>query len=133
MDDPFSAPVSIRGNPLTIRFDDPVPKLIDTILCWILYKCPLPTPAEVAARFGFSPVYLERLFKRHVGESMRSYILRQKYAFACRFLTDTDLSVEQVAQKVGYSDTKGLIVLFSKFGGLTPLAYRKRMRGGERR
>ena len=109
------------------------PKLIDTILCWILYKCPLPTPAEVAARFGFSPVYLERLFKRHVGESMRSYILRQKYAFACRFLTDTDLSVEQVAQKVGYSDTKGLIVLFSKFGGLTPLAYRKRMRGGERR
>lgn len=105
------------------------PKLIDSILCWILYKCPLPTPAEVSAHFGFNPVYLERLFRKYVGESMRSYILRQKYAFACRFLADTDLSVEQIAQKVGYSDTKGLIVHFSKFGGLTPLAYRKRVRG----
>ncbi len=105
------------------------PKLIDNIMCWILYKCPLPTPAEVSAHFGYNSVYLERLFKHYVGESMRSYILRQKYAFACRFLADTDLSVEQIAQKVGYSDTKGLIVLFSKFGGLTPLAYRKRVRG----
>ena len=59
---------------------------------------------------------------------MQSYILKQKYAFACRFLTDTDMSVYEIAQKVGYGDSKGLIVLFSKFGKLTPLAYRKKTR-----
>lgn len=105
------------------------PKFIDKILCHILYSCPPPTPAEVAAHFGFSPIYLERLFKRYVGESMRSYILRQKYAFACRFLADTDMTVDEVARRVGYSDAKGLIVLFAKFGKLTPLAYRKKVRG----
>lgn len=117
---------------LRIRNKEPLqkyPKLIDMVLCRILYRCPPPSPSEIAEYFGFNPIYLERMFKRYVGESMRSYILRQKYAFACRFLADTDLSVEQIAQKVGYSDTKGLIVLFSKFGGLTPLAYRKRVRG----
>lgn len=60
---------------------------------------------------------------------MSSYILRQKYQFACRFLVDTDISVAEIARRVGYGDTKGLIVLFSKFGKLTPLAYRKRARG----
>ena len=59
---------------------------------------------------------MERLFKKYVGQSMQSYILKQKYAFACRFLTDTDMSVYEIAQKVGYGDSKGLIVLFSKFG-----------------
>lgn len=105
------------------------PKKIDEILCWILYRCPPPSPAEVAEHFGFSPVYMERLFKRYVGQSMSSYILRQKYQFACRFLVDTDISVAEIARRVGYGDTKGLIVLFSKFGKLTPLAYRKRARG----
>lgn len=104
------------------------PKLIDRILCHILYTCPPPSPSEVAAQFGFSQIYLERMFKRYVGECMRTYILRQKYAFACRFLTDTDMTVEEVAHRVGYNDTKGLIVLFKKFSTLTPLAYRKQLR-----
>ena len=104
------------------------PKLIEKILCYILYTCPLPSPAEVARRFGFSQIYLERLFKKYVGQSVQSYILKQKYAFACRFLADTDMSVAEVAREVGYADSKGLIVLFSKFGNLTPLSYRKKMR-----
>lgn len=56
---------------------------------------------------------------------MRQYILKQKYEFACSYLIDTDMSVAEVAHKVGYSDSKGLITLFAKFGTLTPLAYRK--------
>lgn len=104
------------------------PKFIDKIMCYILYTCPVPSPTEVARQFGFNQIYLERLFKRYVGESLRNYILKQKYGFACRFLTDTDMSVSEIAQKVGYSDSKGLISLFSKFGDLTPLAYRKKKR-----
>lgn len=101
------------------------PKLIDRIMCHIMYACPPPSPSEVAEHFGFSAIYLERQFKKYVGESLRSFICKHKYAFACRFLTDTDLSVEEIAQKVGYSDAKGLIALFKSMGTLTPLAYRK--------
>lgn len=39
------------------------------------------------------------------------------------------MTVDEVARRVGYSDAKGLIVLFAKFGKLTPLAYRKKVRG----
>lgn len=112
----------------SVETQNKYPKLIEKILCYILYTCPLPSPAEVARQFGFSPIYLERLFKKYVGQSVQSYILKQKYAFACRFLADTDMSVAEVAREVGYEDSKGLIVLFSKFGTLTPLAYRKKMR-----
>ena len=112
----------------SVEAQNKYPKLIEKILCYILYTCPLPSPAEVARQFGFSPIYLERLFKKYVGQSVQSYILKQKYAFACRFLADTDMSVAEVAREVGYEDSKGLIVLFSKFGTLTPLAYRKKMR-----
>ncbi len=104
------------------------PRLINEVMAHIFYRCPPPSPKQVAENFGFSQVYLERLFKRHVGESMQSFILKQKYAFACRFLADSDMSVDEIARKVGYEDSKGLIVLFKKFGTLTPLAYRKKAR-----
>lgn len=99
------------------------PKLIDSVMCHILYT--LASPSEVAAHFGYSPIYLERLFKKHVRQTMQQYILKQKYEFACSYLVDTDMSVSEIAHKVGYSDSKGLMALFSKFGTLTPLAYRK--------
>lgn len=104
------------------------PQLIDEIMIYIFYTCPTPAQKDVAAHFGFNPVYLERIFKQHTGETMQSFILRQKYAFACRFLADTDMSVSEVARRVGYADSKGLIALFSKFGTLTPLAYKKTLR-----
>lgn len=101
------------------------PKIIDRMLSDIMYSCPPPTPAQLASRFGFNQIYLERKFKRYVGMSMRDYILKQKFDFACRFLVDTDMSVDEIARKVGYADSKGLIALFAKLGKLTPLAYRK--------
>lgn len=103
------------------------PQLIDEIMIYIFYTCPSPSQKDVARHFGFNPVYLERLFKQYTGETMRAFILRQKYAFACRFLADTDMSVSEIARRVGYADSKGLIALFSKFGQ-RPLAYRKEFR-----
>lgn len=103
------------------------PPLVDDIMVHIMYSTPLPSQNEVAKRFGFSPVYIERVFKKATGESMSAFILRHKYEVACRLLADTDVSVCEAARRVGYADSKGLIALFAKHG-TTPLAYRKKLR-----
>ena len=41
-----------------------------------------------------------------------------------RLLRHTDQSVEEIAQRVGFSNIKYFYVLFKKFTGITPTTYR---------
>ena len=80
---------------------------------------------DVAKQLGFSPIYLERVFKKHTGESIKSVILRRNIERAQNLLITTDMSVADIADAIGYADTNGLITAFKKYTGLTPLSYRK--------
>ena len=45
--------------------------------------------------------------------------------FAMQYLTDTSLSIEQVALLVGYSEASNFHRAFKKHVGLTPKSFRK--------
>lgn len=80
---------------------------------------------SIAKKLNFNPVYLERLFKKETGESIRSSILRHKLEQAENLLLTTTLSVNDIARQLGYADAVGLIHLFRRHLDCTPLEFRK--------
>ncbi len=84
------------------------------------------TVEDIANELGFHPVYLERLFKKETGKSLRSVMKERKLEAAENYLLTTNMSIESIAHQLGYGNSNGLIQLFKKEHGITPLAYRKK-------
>jgi len=80
---------------------------------------------SLAKLLGYSPIYLERYFKTYTGKTISEYLLKRKFDEAQNLILYSDLSVNQIAEKVGYASSKGLIILFKNQTGLTPLEYKK--------
>lgn len=68
--------------------------------------------------------YLSHLFTRVRGESIGKYIQRRRLSEAKRLLTETPLSVREIAEAVGFPDISYFCRVFKKEAGVTPLAYR---------
>ena len=80
--------------------------------------------AYVAARLGYSEPTLRRRLKRE-GTSFRQLLLNKRVAIAKRLLSETDMSVLQISQKSGYSETASFSRVFLQETGRTPTMYRK--------
>lgn len=75
-----------------------------------------------------SPWYLERVFKKYTGDSLNQYLIRLKLGYAQNLFRDTSKSIAQVAEEVGYDNPSYFSQLFKKKFGVTPGAYRKKLK-----
>ena len=66
-----------------------------------------------------------RLFKEAFGTTPYAYVLEKKMGLAKKLLTDTNLTVKQIADKLCFADEYYFSNLFKKKTGVTPSAYRK--------
>ncbi len=80
---------------------------------------------DVAKAVGFDPIYLERVYKKHTGKSIKQTLSERDINRTQNLLLTTDMSVAKIAELIGYSDPNGLIRLFKRHVGVTPLSYRK--------
>jgi LacI family transcriptional regulator len=71
---------------------------------------------------------LERRFIRVLGHSPKEEILRARLSRAKQLLAETDFSLAQVAEKVGFEHPEYLSVIFKKKMDLTPGEFRTRSR-----
>ena len=85
--------------------------------------------SHVAARLGMSKETLRRELKRE-GTCFRDIARRKRIAIAKRCLSETRMSVLQVAQKVGYSETASFTRAFTHETGQTPSHFRRDARIG---
>ena len=79
---------------------------------------------EVANRLFVSPYHLHRTFKKIVGATPAQYLNVQRMAAAKRLLTETELSVTEVAFAAGYQTAAHFSAVFRKETGRAPSAYR---------
>lgn len=79
---------------------------------------------RLADELHLSKFYLSRLFQRETGGSLSEYVLARRMKQACRLLETTSLSVERIAEAVGYPNVSSFIRVFKKRLGETPLRYR---------
>jgi AraC-like DNA-binding protein len=79
------------------------------------------TLAEIA---GYHPYHLNRIFKEYTDKSIHAFILNYRLSVACLLLRSEDMSVNMIAELVGYTDTIQFYKMFKKHIGVTPKQFR---------
>ncbi len=83
------------------------------------------------ARYVFlSSSYFTRAFKEEMGISPINYLHKVRVDRAKELLSDTELKISDIALSVGFSNQQRFNEIFKKYTKLTPMHYRKEMRGG---
>ncbi len=80
---------------------------------------------DVAEAINMSPAYLSTMFKKEMGINFSDFLISCRMDAAKNILRTTDLPINEVAEKVGYTDARYFSKTFSKMVGLKPSAYRK--------
>jgi AraC-like DNA-binding protein len=83
-----------------------------------------PSVPELARLIHLEPSYFTRLFTRHFGMPPVRYILQQRIRQAQLFLRQTDRTIDDVGEALGFVDGFHLSKVFKKFTGLSPGKYR---------
>lgn len=84
------------------------------------------TVAEIAAHFGVTAGHLSRMHKKHYGQPLQAYLMRQRLDTAYRLLREEGTSVSAVAYQLGFSDVQAFNKLFRKYVGVAPSETRRR-------
>ena len=79
--------------------------------------------AEIAC---MSPRNLARVFRREFGETIGKSIRQRRMDEACRLIENTDLSIGQIARRVGVGDESTLRRWFVAQFGISPKQFRAR-------
>ena len=83
--------------------------------------------AKLVALSHMSATKLKTLFRQFCGCTITEYIMKRKADRAEHLLADTALSVEEIAQSVGFDTATGFATSFKKMTGLSPSEYRKQI------
>ena len=80
--------------------------------------------AELAALAYMSPYHFARLFKCSTGVPPHRFVVRQRIARASAFLATPELSIAQIARRVGFRTPSHFTTVFRRVRGVTPRGYR---------
>ncbi len=81
--------------------------------------------SDFSEQYYFSGEYLSRLFKLKYGRNIYEYLLMVRMERAKELLRNSDLKVQTIAMRTGYSDTNYFSKAFRNYTGLTPSEFRK--------
>lgn len=88
-------------------------------------KGEIPSLKSLGREFGLSPAKLNNEFRNVYGESIYSFISNLRLYQAKKALTDSNISMKTIANKIGYSHVNHFIYAFKNKFGITPGLHRK--------
>lgn len=89
------------------------------------------TIRELSRKVGLNEFKLKRGFRNVFNQGVFRRLAEHRLKYACMLLESTEMSVEDIADSVGYSNASTFIPAFSKRYGHSPLVWRKLRRKGE--
>ncbi|EQK41194.1 bacterial regulatory helix-turn-helix s, AraC family protein [[Clostridium] bifermentans ATCC 638] len=75
-----------------------------------------------------SSSYFSRLFSKEIGENFSTYISKLKIKWAKALLEETDMTINEISDELGFSESGYFIKIFKKYEGVTPNLYKKHLR-----
>lgn len=79
----------------------------------------------LAQQFNLSPNYVGEYFRKYTGESLQGYISSSRIKLVGQRLTQSSLTISEIAAELGYTDESHLSRQFRKHHGTSPSAFRK--------
>ena len=79
---------------------------------------------EISSSLNLNNNYFNRMYKQFFGTTFNQDQISSRIRFAMYLLLDRDLSVADIADKCGYTDSKYFIKQFTSTTGLSPKQYR---------
>ena len=84
------------------------------------------TMDELCAVTGFSKQHICRLFRTALGSRPMEYIAKRRIQAAKELLSGTDMTTEDIAERVGFGSSSYFCKLFKRHEGLSPTQFRNR-------
>ncbi len=84
------------------------------------------TIEELSRRYLMNPTTLKAVFKSVYGTSLAAHMKEHRMGLAAQLLRETDLSIAEIAQRVGYESQSKLTAAFKEYFGMPPKEYRQR-------
>ena len=81
--------------------------------------------------FYFNASYISRIFKNKTGENYSDFLLRIRIDHAKKLLVNTNRSIRQISEMVGFGNSKYFSRIFKDIVCLQPIAYRNAHRYGQ--
>ncbi|MGN8645969.1 AraC family transcriptional regulator [Gracilibacillus sp. HCP3S3_G5_1] len=85
----------------------------------------------IAAELHYNPNYLSSIFQKEAGYSFSEYLLRYRLNKAKEWLTTTNMSVKEIAERLQYNNSQNFIRSFRKMEEITPGKYRAQYKSKE--
>ena len=82
---------------------------------------------KVADAIGCNPSYLSRVMKQELGISFKDFLTMLRIGEAIHLMRNQDLSLNQIAEKVGYSNQHYFSAAFKNCQGVSPSEYRRNL------
>lgn len=80
---------------------------------------------ELGEKFGISHYYLAHLFKNETGVSPMKYVMHRKIGEVQNLLMNSDVSISDIGERLGFSSSCHLSSVFKKYFGISPKVYRQ--------
>ena len=78
----------------------------------------------IAKEVHLSVNYLRSVFKESTGGSLSGYITGRKLDLICKLLKETDMPIQEISDKLGFTTSNYFFTFFKKQKGVTPTQYR---------
>ncbi|NMA64677.1 MAG: helix-turn-helix transcriptional regulator [Clostridiaceae bacterium] len=106
----------------TLAYSQPIRQAIEYI--WRNLSIPF-TLENLAEEIGLSPAWLSRKFHKETGQTITSFINRERMRSAAEYLAFTDMTIHEISSIVGIPDSNYFTKLFKKVYGIVPKDFRK--------
>jgi two-component system response regulator YesN len=86
---------------------------------------------RLAQEFNLSPSYISKQFKEYTESNFIDYLIGTRMNASQKYLAGKDMKVNEIAEAVGYQNTRSFLRTFKKYTGMTPIEYRSQsLKGG---
>lgn len=85
------------------------------------------TLEDICRKINLNESYFIRLFRRHLGSAPMKYFMELKLNAACNLLDNTEMSISQIADYLGFSEEFYFSRAFKKYKGEAPSIYRRKV------
>lgn len=103
-------------------------RVIDNILAYIeehFYMKDM-SLTVIANTFGYTEGYLSQFFKEQTGVCFSNYLTEVRMKQACQLINETGLTMNEIAERVGYNSAQVFRRAFKRVKGISPSELRKK-------